>query len=233
MDSDDEAAEPKQQPQQQHQPGSGLAAAGTNRSSFSSSSGVGRISAQASQQSVGSGAPHVTKSGGWGVGSLAGAGTIMLGDESSGVRRSPGIPQITAAAAPAGTGAAAHDDVFGDDEYEAPVLPKGLLAHAASVAAEGSSSSSLRASHSRARVGATAAAAVQQETLAVEEIEDAFDDPMMQSRDGLPADLVAKLAQFEAAGVADGSHSEEEGDGSASPTIFSVMNDRHGSWRAA
>lgn len=50
------------------------------------------MSAQASQQSVHSsssggvgGVPHVAKSGGWGVGSLAGAGTIMLGGGDEGV----------------------------------------------------------------------------------------------------------------------------------------------------
>jgi hypothetical protein len=152
-DSDGETAEPQQQkPQQQHAEGS-IGAAGTIRSSGSF---AGKLSAQSSQHSVNSGVPHVAKSGGWGVGSLAGAGTIMVGAESSSSKFSTRKP-VAAAAAPA-----AHDDVFGDDEG-APVLPRGLVAEASS------------GSHSRMRVGAAgaaAAAAAPQETLDIEEFED-------------------------------------------------------------
>lgn len=222
VDSDDETAEPKLHHQQQQQKAeSALAAVKTNRSSFSSAGG-GKISAQSSQHSVNSGVPHVAKSGGWGVGSLAGAGTIMLGDESP--ARKPGVQQVTLAAPTA----AAHDDVFGDDE--APVLPKGFAGNAAGLAAEGSSN--LRGSHSRVRVGVTPV--VQQETLDVEEFEDDVDAMIgsEMARDGLPADLAAKLAQFEAMG-ADGDSEEGSGSGGESPTIFAMMNNRQGSWRAA
>lgn len=154
-DSDGETAEPQQQKPQQHHAEGSLGAAGTIRSSGSF---AGKLSAQSSQHSVTSGVPHVAKSGGWGVGSLAGAGTIMVGAESSSSKipsRKPGA----AAAAPA-----AHDDVFGDDEG-VPVLPRGLVP-------EASSGSNLRGSHSRVRVGAAAAAVAPQETLDVEEFED-------------------------------------------------------------
>jgi hypothetical protein len=54
------------------------------------------------------------------------------------------------------------------------------------------------------------------------------------ARDGLPADLAAKLAQFEAMGADAGS---EDGAGSGAdsegPSIFAMMNNRQGSWRAA
>jgi hypothetical protein len=143
----------------------------------------------------------------------------MLGDESSSSRVPARKPRPVAAAA-------GHDDVFSDDE--APVLPRGFGANAAGLAAEASSSSNLRGSRS---LGATAAAGgAQQETLDVEEIEDDV-DALIESemaRNGLPADLAAKLAQFDANG-ADGD-SEEGGD---SPTIFAMMNNRQGSWRAS
>jgi hypothetical protein len=209
VDSDEESPAPKQQQQQKGE--NVLAAAKTNRSSFSSSGG--KISAQSSQRSVSSGAPHVAKSGGWGVGSLAGAGTIMLGNEPS--SRKPGLPSAAAGV---------DDDVFGDDE--APVLPRGFSANG--LAAE--ASSNLRSSRSRVRVGGGQAA--QLETLDVEEIEDDV-DALIESemaRDGLPADLATKLAQFEAMGA---ESDEGEASGAESPSIYAMMNNRQGSWRAA
>jgi hypothetical protein len=224
-DSDEEstAADHGQQQQQEQKQGHVLAAAAAGSTSFGRGTGAGKLSAQSSQHSVSSSMPHVAKSGGWGAGSLAGAGTIMLGDESSSSRvpaRKPG--PVSAAAG--------HDDVFSDEE--APVLPRGFGANAAGLAVEASSSSNLRGSHSRLRVGAAVAAAggAQQETLDVEEIEDDV-DALIESemgRNDLPADLATKLAQFEANG-ADGD-SDEGGD---SPTIFAMMNNRQGSWRAS
>jgi hypothetical protein len=139
----------------------------------------------------------------------------MLGNDSP--SRKPGLPS---------TAAGAVDDVFGDDE--APVMPRGFGANAAGLGAEGSSN--LRSSRSRVRVGAGPAA--QQETLDVEEIEDDV-DAMIESemaRDGLPIDLAAKLAQFEAMGA---ESDDGEASGAESPSIYAMMNNRQGSWRAA
>jgi len=226
VDSDDEATaahgvvhKGAEQPEAQQQLNGSIAGLKSGRSSFSAAGG--KVSAQSSQHSISS-VPFVAKSGGWGVGSLAGAGTIMLGNEaasSKGPGRKPGV------AAPS----SGHDDVFGDEGDEAPIIPKNA---AAALVGEGSNSSS----HGRARMGGAAGV---QDALDVEEIEDDV-DALIESemaRDGLPADLAAKLAQFEAMGAngdgdeapaAGGSGSDSDG-----PSIFAMMNNRQGSWRAA
>lgn len=220
VDSDDETTAHgvvhKGQERPQQQLNGSIEGLKSGRSSFSAAGG--RISAQSSHQSISS-VPIVAKSGGWGVGSLAGAGTIMLGNEaasSKGPGRKPGV------AAPS----AGHDDVFGDEGDEAPIIPKNA---AAALVGEGSTSS-------RARVGGAAGV---QDALDVEEIEDDV-DALIESemaRDGLPADLAAKLAQFEAMG-ADGDGDEApaaggSGSDSDGPSIYALMNNRQGSWRAA
>jgi hypothetical protein len=136
------------------------------------------------------------KAGGWGTGSMAAAGTLMLGDEADDSYSEDCVGGFAAAAGGAVASAAgvfaAQDDVFGG----------GDLPRAASVRQHGSSSTrhSGTGAVQQQHVAVGMAYHEDEQLLGVEEIDDvdAMIEAELAAKNALPGDLAAKLAAFEA-----------------------------------
>jgi hypothetical protein len=140
------------------------------------------------------------KAGGWGTGSMAAAGTLMLGDEAEESYSEDGgygAAGVGAAMTAAG-GVAAQDDVFGADSPR----PAASVRQHGSGSTRHSGTGALQQQQQQHLAAAAAGMAHQEDEqlLGVEEIDDvdAMIEAELAAKNALPGDLAAKLAAFEA-----------------------------------